>query len=583
MSARLMLMLCFLYAGAVYAAADDNAAANKIFVETVQLLNQAATAQPLEAVGLYEKALRNLDRIVTDYPSSTLAVQLVSGQSIGHISRPGIEKTLTEARKVACAKNLRALCVLTEALEVTRGIKDAEPRVRALAAIAAVQAKAGNVRQAGQTFDETLKIAQSAPYYALLLPVLARAQGEAGNVHEALQLINHPNSDLRLDVFIPLPTIHPIALDSNDAMRALTTIAAAQARDGNTKEALATARRAGQAHRLAIPLAAIAAVQAKAGNMRMANQTIAEAIRAARSTDQNELWWRAEALFDIAIAHATAGNVIEASQTLAEAIEAYERNKQEGPFRIFGAVSIPTQAVVVQARTGNVHAALEAARGITVEHRRAVALSTIARIQAETGDMQGARQTTAEAFAIARGIKDPEVLSVVADSLVAIERENQNNKPFLTKIRAVVADTLKPVHRARESVESFFAKKVSEEEQLGGSWQVTYVLINGKFDSQLLSAKIIFYGDTMSLVLPDEKEKREFHFKLDPSKRPKEFNMTALTGDYKGSTNPGIYQLEGDILRLCMSDDHENKERPKEFASKEGSELVLLTLIRAKP
>jgi hypothetical protein len=79
-------------------AADDNAAANKIFVETVQLLNQAASAQRSEAITLYEKALHNLDRIVAHYPSSNLAVQLISGQAIGKIHRGDIEKALFEAR-----------------------------------------------------------------------------------------------------------------------------------------------------------------------------------------------------------------------------------------------------------------------------------------------------------------------------------------------------------------------------------------------------------------------------------------------------------------------------------------------------
>src|SRR5262245_23956183 len=89
---RTVLACCVMYAlvGTPWAIADENAAANKVFVETVQLLNQAGAAKPAEAIGLYEQALQNLQRIVMEYPSSNLAVQIASGQAIGQVSRAGI-------------------------------------------------------------------------------------------------------------------------------------------------------------------------------------------------------------------------------------------------------------------------------------------------------------------------------------------------------------------------------------------------------------------------------------------------------------------------------------------------------------
>jgi hypothetical protein len=92
------VVFSLLVAEVTWVAADDNTAANKIFVETVQLLNQAASAQRSEAIKLYEKALHNLDCIVANYPSSNLAVQLISGQAIGKIHRGETEKALFEAR-----------------------------------------------------------------------------------------------------------------------------------------------------------------------------------------------------------------------------------------------------------------------------------------------------------------------------------------------------------------------------------------------------------------------------------------------------------------------------------------------------
>ena len=96
---RLTCTVCFLIAaGTSCTHADDNAATNKLFVEVVQMVKKAAAAPPTEAIGLYEQALQNLDRIVATYPGSTLAVQIASGQSIGQVSRTDIEQALLKAR-----------------------------------------------------------------------------------------------------------------------------------------------------------------------------------------------------------------------------------------------------------------------------------------------------------------------------------------------------------------------------------------------------------------------------------------------------------------------------------------------------
>jgi len=140
---RIAGALCFIFVGVTCAATDDNTSANKIFVETVQLLDQAATAKPSEALGLYEKALQNLDRIVTKYPGSDLAVKIISGQAIGQFSRAGIKKALVETHKVACLGKLSAFCIVADALTTARSIENANARAGALAAIAKPLVKMG--------------------------------------------------------------------------------------------------------------------------------------------------------------------------------------------------------------------------------------------------------------------------------------------------------------------------------------------------------------------------------------------------------------------------------------------------------
>ena len=125
MFSRMALLFLCVCTGVTCAGADDKAAANKIFVETVQLLKQAAAAQPSDAVGLYEKALRNLDSIVANYPSSDLAVQLISGQAIGQVSRTSIERALDEARQTALEKT--ELEKLRGTWQISEAIAEGEP------------------------------------------------------------------------------------------------------------------------------------------------------------------------------------------------------------------------------------------------------------------------------------------------------------------------------------------------------------------------------------------------------------------------------------------------------------------------
>ena len=58
--------------------------------------------------------------------------------------------------------------------------------------------------------------------------------------------------------------------------------------------------------------------------------------------------------------------------------------------------------------------------------------------------------------------------------------------------------------------------------------------------------------------------------KLGPSKSPKTIDVTMTEGLNKGTVMLGIYEIDGDTLKVCF--DPQGKKRPTEFKSAPGSE-----------
>ena len=89
-------------------ASDDSARANSLFVEAVKLIQSSQnTLNDKEKLEQLDKALSKLNKIIDRYPSSDLAVKLITGQSIRNINLETVAKTIKEVRdnaeKDACA------------------------------------------------------------------------------------------------------------------------------------------------------------------------------------------------------------------------------------------------------------------------------------------------------------------------------------------------------------------------------------------------------------------------------------------------------------------------------------------------
>lgn len=124
-----------------------------------------------------------------------------------------------------------------------------------------------------------------------------------------------------------------------------------------------------------------------------------------------------------------------------------------------------------------------------------------------------------------------------------------------------------------------FAQDKKAINKLDGKWVVVSVERDGKADEGLKGAVRVNAGEKYTLT-PKDGKAISGAFKVDPSKKPKTMDMLPSEGRYKGKTLLGIYELDGDTLKICFAEP--GKDRPTEFTSK-GSGVVLAIHKREKP
>ena len=86
--------------------------------------------------------------------------------------------------------------------------------------------------------------------------------------------------------------------------------------------------------------------------------------------------------------------------------------------------------------------------------------------------------------------------------------------------------------------------------------QGTWVAVSGEADGKEASAdeikdfQVVFTAD--KLVFNPKGDNRASSYKLDPAKTPKVIEVTPQDGPAKGKTLHGLYELDGDRLKLCL-------------------------------
>jgi uncharacterized protein (TIGR03067 family) len=105
--------------------------------------------------------------------------------------------------------------------------------------------------------------------------------------------------------------------------------------------------------------------------------------------------------------------------------------------------------------------------------------------------------------------------------------------------------------------------------KLKGTWQAVSEEVDGRKarPMELEKTFLVIEGDRYTQRLPDATRKGTF--KINPSKTPKQIDITQADGPDKGKTMLGIYELKGATLRYCVA--APGKDRPREFTGKAGS------------
>src|SRR5438128_2163613 len=104
---------------------------------------------------------------------------------------------------------------------------------------------------------------------------------------------------------------------------------------------------------------------------------------------------------------------------------------------------------------------------------------------------------------------------------------------------------------------------VNELARLQGNWNFVSLEAEGmKFPAQMFKgAKIIIKGDTFTSITREATYSGTV--KVDTTKKPKTIDLIFTEGPEKGKTSLGIYDLDGDSLKICLG--LAGRDRPEEY------------------
>jgi len=113
-------------------------------------------------------------------------------------------------------------------------------------------------------------------------------------------------------------------------------------------------------------------------------------------------------------------------------------------------------------------------------------------------------------------------------------------------------------------------------DKVQGTWMIRVVETNGKIvegnDSQNAPGELMLKGNHYTLKLGELTNTGTF--RLDSGKSPKTVDVIPTDGPNKGRTFPGIYRIEGDIMKSCFNVG--GGKRPTEFTTRDQPAWVVV-------
>lgn len=114
-----------------------------------------------------------------------------------------------------------------------------------------------------------------------------------------------------------------------------------------------------------------------------------------------------------------------------------------------------------------------------------------------------------------------------------------------------------------------------ELEQLKGAWKLIKLEAAGVASNPKFMEKLTFTIGDDTFTLSDGELNSTTKFTLNVTAAPKHVDITPQEGPQKDKPVPGIYELNGDVLKICFARDG---QRPAAFATKAGDASVLMEM-----
>ena len=125
------------------------------------------------------------------------------------------------------------------------------------------------------------------------------------------------------------------------------------------------------------------------------------------------------------------------------------------------------------------------------------------------------------------------------------------------------------------------AEAEKELQKFQGTWTFDVVEVEGKKVPAADYKEMSVTFDGEKYIVKEGKELLQSGTqKLDPSQSPKTMDVKVAEGPYKGTVILGIYEINGDTLKVCF--DPEGKKRPTQFQTTAGSPVTLVVHQRMK-